>query len=77
MSCRDDDWGHGPTVNEGIPATVTLSAPAAKVTCRALDERGEPKSDVPVTADANGQAAIVIDPKFRTVWYEIAVKGSR
>ena len=77
MSCRDDDWGHGPTVNEGIPATVTLSAPAAKVTCRALDERGEPKADVPVTADANGQTAIVIDPKFRTVWYEIAVKGNR
>ena len=75
ISCRGDDWGHGKTVNEGIPATITLPAPAAQTTCRALDERGEPKADVPVTADANGHAVVSIGPAFRTVWYEIAVKG--
>ena len=74
ISCRDEDWGHGKTVNEGIPATITLPAPAAQTTCRALNERGEPKADVPVTADANGHAVISIGPAFRTVWYEIAVK---
>ena len=76
ISCRDDDWGHGKTVNEGIPATITLPAPAARTTCRALDERGEPKADVPVTADANGHAVVSIGPAFQTVWYEISVKGN-
>ena len=75
ISCRDGDWGHGATVNEGIPATITLPAPAAKTTCRALDERGEPKAEVPVTADAAGHAVIAIGPAYRTVWYEIAVQG--
>ena len=74
ISCRDEDWGNGKTVNEGIPATITLPAPTAKVTCRALDEHGEPKADVPVTADADGHAVISISPAFRTVWYEVAVK---
>ena len=60
-------------MNEGIPATITLPAPAAKTTCRALDERGEPKAEVPVTADAAGQAVIAIGPAYRTVWYEIIV----
>ncbi|MBQ6007174.1 MAG: hypothetical protein IJL17_01445, partial [Kiritimatiellae bacterium] len=73
ISCRDGDWGHGATVNEGIPATITLPAPAAKTTCRALDERGEPKAEVPVTADAAGHAVIAIGPAYRTVWYEIIV----
>ena len=74
ISCRDADWGHEKTVNEGVPATITLPAPAAQTTCRALDERGEPKSDVPVTADADGHAVIAIGPAWRTVWYELVVK---
>ena len=74
ISCRGADWGTGPVVIEGIPAMITLPAPAAGTVCRALDERGEPKADVPVTADSAGHAVIAIDPKFRTVWYEIAVK---
>ena len=74
IHCRGKDWGSGKTVNEGIPATITLPAPAAKVTCRALDERGEPKAEVPVTADADGRAVVAIGPAFQTVWYEIAVK---
>ena len=73
ISCRDGDWGHGATVNEGIPATITLPAPAARTVCRALDERGEPKAEVPVTADAAGHAVIAIDSAYRTVWYEIIV----
>ena len=61
-------------MNEGIPATITLPAPAARTTCRALDERGKPKADLPVTADADGHAVVAIGPAYRTVWYEIAVK---
>ena len=73
MSCRGDDWGHAPFLCEGVPATITLPAKASRVTCRALDERGEPKADVPVHADADGRARIDIGPDYRTVWYEIDI----
>ncbi len=74
ISCCDGDWGNGPTVNEGIPATITLPAPAARTVCRALDERGEPKAEVPVASDSTGRAVVAIGPTWRTVWYEISVK---
>ena len=73
-SCRDADWGGGGIVCEGVPATIMLPAPAAKTTVRALDERGEPKAEVPVAADAQGRAVVAIGPKYRTIWYEITVR---
>ena len=71
--CRGKDWGNGKTVNEGIPATVTLPSKASATKCWALDERGERKAPVPVTADANGQAVVKIGPEYQTVWYEITL----
>ncbi len=73
IACRGVDWGTGKTVCEGVPAVVTLPAPAARTTCHALDERGEPKGEVPVTADADGRAVVTIGPEYRTVWYEIRI----
>ncbi|MBO7683599.1 MAG: hypothetical protein J6T51_02610 [Kiritimatiellae bacterium] len=73
VHCRGKDWGTGKTVNEGIAAAVTLPSMASATKCWALDERGERKAEVPVTADAGGRAAIAIGPGYRTVWYEIAV----
>ena len=73
ISCRGEDWGRGPVMNEGVPAVVTLPADAERVTCRALDERGEPKAQVPVAAGRPGGAVISIGPEYRTVWYEIDV----
>jgi len=74
ISCYGADWGHAPVVNEGVSASVTLPADAARVRCRALDARGEPKAEVPVSADASGCAVVIIGPEYRTVWYEIDVK---
>jgi hypothetical protein len=73
ISCRGEDWGRGPVMNEGVPAVVTLPADAERVTCRALDERGEPKAQVPVAAGRPGGAVISIGPEYRTIWYEIDV----
>ncbi len=73
VHCRGADWGNGKTVNEGIPATITLPSKAAATKCWALDERGERKVSVPVTADANGQAVVKIGPEYQTVWYEITL----
>ena len=72
ISCRGEDWGSGKTVNEGIPAKVTMPSKATATKCWALDERGERKAEVPVEADADGLALIRIDPKYKTVWYEIS-----
>ena len=74
IHCRGKDWGTGKTVNEGIPATVTLPSKASATKCWALDERGERKTEVPVTALDDGRAAVKIGPEYATVWYEIAVK---
>ena len=73
ISCRGEDWGKAPIVNEGVPARITLPAKAGRVKCRALDERGAPKGEVPVAADAEGRATIEIGPKYATVWYEITI----
>jgi hypothetical protein len=75
ISCRGEDWGKAPVVNEGVPARIALPAKAGRVKCSALDERGTPKGDVPVAADADGRATIEIGPEYRTVWYEITVSG--
>ena len=72
VHCRGEAWGNGKTVNEGIPAKISLPSKATATKCWALDERGERKAEVPVEADADGLAAIRIDPKYKTVWYEIA-----
>ncbi|MBR4172666.1 MAG: hypothetical protein IKR48_13530, partial [Kiritimatiellae bacterium] len=68
---RDDDWGKGPVMNEGIPALITLSATSEQVACFALDERGNRKQPVPVTKGRDSNATIEISPKYKTVWYEI------
>ena len=73
--CRGADWGNGKTVNEGIPATITLPSKAAATKCWALDERGERMKSVPVAADGEGRAVVKIGPEYKTVWYEIACSG--
>ena len=74
IHCRGKDWGTGKTVNEGIPAAVTLPSKASATKCWALDERGERAKPVSVEADADGHAVLKIGSEYRTVWYEIAVK---
>ena len=66
------DRGHAPVMAEGINATLTFSVPATKVKCYALNSRGDRTDPVPVTAEGNG-AKLTIGPKYKTVWYEIAI----
>ena len=62
-------WGHGPTVAEGIPATVTLKTRDARHVW-ALDGTGKRTQEVPATA-ANGSLTFTVGPQFQTLWYEI------
>ncbi len=74
ISSRWYEWGTGPMMTEGIPATVTLPSAAEATTCWALDESGARKVEVPVTKGADGKAVVEIGDKYQTVWYEISVK---
>ncbi len=64
-----DQWGHGPTVAEGIPAAVTLKTSAARHVW-ALDGTGKRVQQVPATY-ANGALMFTVGPQFRTLWYEV------
>ena len=73
IASHGDDWGRGPFEVEGVPAEITLPSPASRTNCWALDGRGCRLKEVPVCADAEGRAVIVIGPDYRTVWYEMEI----
>lgn len=73
ISCRGEDWGKGPVMNEGIPAKIILPADAAKTHCYALDPAGNRKAKVPVATANEKRAQIEIGPAYQTVWYEIVI----
>ena len=69
-----DQWGHGPILAEGIPATVVLKTdgkPGRQVW--ALDATGKRTMEVPAIS-ANGSLTFTVGPQFKTLWYEIGDK---
>ena len=71
---RNEDWGHGPMLTEGIPATLKLASKARRTRCWALDERGKRIRRVPVGRTEDGMALLEIGPQYKTVWYEIKTR---
>ncbi|QNN24281.1 hypothetical protein HED60_19045 [Planctomycetales bacterium ZRK34] len=69
-----NNWGKAPSLIEVIPAKITLPAKAGKVSCWALDQRGQRAEPVKVIADGDGRAVIEIGPPHKTLWYEVEVK---
>ena len=67
------NWGTGPTLVEGIPATLTLPYPAASVTAWALDERGQRREKLTLQAADAGRTILRIGPESRTLWYEVQI----
>jgi hypothetical protein len=61
------DWGHAPSLVEGIAAKITL--PNSKLKAWALDERGQRRAEA---AMSNG--VLEIGPQYRTLWYEVATE---
>lgn len=70
---RLSDWGKGPICVEGIPAEITLPANSLRTKCYALDPFGARKKEIPVVSSEEG-IKIAIDPKYKTVWYEVEIK---
>lgn len=64
-----DQFGHGPTLSEGIPAEVSLNNPFIHHVY-ALDGAGNRRLQVPCTND--GSCKFVMSPAYKTLWYEIS-----
>jgi hypothetical protein len=71
-----DQWGQGPVLCEGINATITLPVSAGRVKCYPLDESGNRRAAIPV-GHGDGTTQIELDPRHRTVWYEVDIQPSR
>ena len=58
-------WGHAPSLVEGVPAKVRL--PAGRIwKAFALDERGQRREQAPLQ-----DGVLEIGPKYKTLWYEV------
>jgi hypothetical protein len=69
-----DKWGKFPTYVEGIRAEISIPLKNRKeVSVWALDSRGKRSGGVPVTVK-NNYAIIKIGPRYKAVWYEVAIK---
>jgi hypothetical protein len=64
------NWGKGPALADGIPATVTLTTASAKHVW-ALGPTGVRSSEIAATFE-NGTLNFIIGPSDHTIWYEIA-----
>ena len=64
-----DQWGHGPTLAEGIPAAVSLKTDGPR-SVWALDGTGTHSQRVPAVY-ANGLLTFTVGPEYRTVWYAV------
>jgi hypothetical protein len=65
-----DQWGEGPVMAEGIPCEVSLRVGGHRVVW-ALDGSGRRREHVPAVR-RSGALVFKTDPRYRTVWYEIA-----
>jgi hypothetical protein len=68
-----DQWGGAPVLCEGIPAEITLPVGSGRVTLYPLDESGDRREAVSAET-RDGEVQLMLSPKHRTLWYEVAVE---
>lgn len=74
VHCRNENWGRGPMLTEGVPVKVKLNSKASRTKCWALDESGRRCRSIPVSKADDGSAILEVGPEYRTIWYEINVR---
>jgi hypothetical protein len=62
------NWGHGPTIVNGIPLDVSLNAKVKSV--HALDGTGKRTREIEIKHDGD-VSRFHAGPEFKTLWYEI------
>ena len=63
-------WGHAPTICEGIGAKVAIATSAKAVKVYVLGGGGARAGEVPASV-GGGKVSFEIGPKYKTVWYEV------
>ena len=63
-------WGDGPTLAEGVSATIALRTRARTAAVHALDATGKRRGRVEARL-AEGVLTFTIGPEHKTVWYDI------
>ena len=66
------DWGEGPTLVEGLKATIKIKT-NKEIEVWALDNMGNRVTKLPISTKGEYKV-FEIDPKYRTIWYEIIAK---
>ncbi len=67
------NWGTEPVLCEGVPAEIVLPVAADRVRLYPLDESGNRRAPVPCS-DRGGKTALPLDPKHKTIWYEVEIR---
>jgi hypothetical protein len=65
-----DKWGAGPPVADGVAASVSIHTLVTSATVYALDGTGKRMGTVPSRLFGS-ELTFQIDPKYKTLWYEI------
>jgi hypothetical protein len=68
-------WGQGPSLCEGVPLALEVSAGGRAVRLYALNPNGTRREEVPGRAGANGGASFAAGPQNQTLWYELVIGG--
>jgi len=66
-------WGEEPVLCEGIGADLILPVAAGRVQFFPLDESGSRRGPATV-AETQGRTLLRLDPKHKTLWYEVQVQ---
>jgi hypothetical protein len=64
------NWGEGPTLVEGVPATITIHTSARSANVFALDGTGKRKSKVESKLSGR-RLTFDIGAEHKTLWYEV------
>jgi len=67
-----NDWGKGPTIVNGIPATLKFPH-SSKLALQPLTGTGSPQGEAVPVKTEDGSASFAIGPEYRTLWYELSV----
>jgi hypothetical protein len=65
------DWGHGPTMVNGVPVELTIPENQSARRLFALDSRGKRTGEVPGRRLANGRIRFELGPPWKTLFYEL------
>ncbi len=68
------NWGHGPSLCEGVPCRLEVRRRAESVRLFALSPDGTRRDEVPNQDGAADRARFELGPRHKTLWYEVVIE---